>query len=451
MPIVIFLLGITLLLVLIMRFRFNAFVALLIVSTGIGLGMGAPPTEVLKSVQNGIGGTLGYLAPLLGLGAMLGALIADSGAAEVITLRLVRLFGEKRLQWALVLTGFIVGIPMFYNVAFLMLIPLIFALARQTKLPLLYVGIPMITSLSVTHGFLPPHPAPTAIALEYEADLTLVVMYGLILAVPTVILAGVVFGKTLRNMDTPIPAGIFPEGVSKTPRRPSFGMALFVALVPVLLMAASAGVELGFKPLPIAEGTDEPPVFHPVYQFFRFVGDPMMALLISVLVGTWLLGTRLGKPLRDIMTDLTTSVKAIAMIMLVIAGGGALKQVLIDSGISEFVVDALQGANIPPLVLAWLVAASLRVAIGSATVSALTAAGIVVPMLSGSTDVSPELLVLATGAGSLTLSQVNDTGFWMFKEYFGLTIPQTLRTWTVMETIVSIVGLIGCLLLDLVV
>ena len=451
MPILIFLLGIALLLLLIMRFRVNAFVALLLVSTGIGLGMGAPPTEVLASIQRGIGGTLGYLAPLLGLGAMLGALIADSGAAEVITLRLVRAFGEKRLQWALVLTGFIVGIPMFYNVAFLMLIPLIFALARQTKLPLLYVGIPMITSLSVTHGFLPPHPAPTAIALEYNADLTLVVLYGLLLAVPTVILAGVVFGKTLRHLDTPIPVGIFPEGVRETPRRPGFGMALFVALVPVGLMAASAVAELAFKPLPLAEGTDGPLVLHPLYQFFRFVGDPMMALLISVLVGTWLLGTRLGKPLRAIMSDLTVSVQAIAMILLVIAGGGALKQVLIDSGISEFVVDALRGAHIPPLVLAWLVAASLRVAIGSATVSALTAAGIVVPMLADTPDVSPELLVLATGAGSLTLSQVNDTGFWMFKEYFGLTIPQTLRTWTVMETIVSVVGLVGCLLLDLVV
>ena len=436
MPIVIFLLGIAVLLLLIMRFRVNAFLALLLVSTGIGLGMGAAPASVLKSVQNGIGGTLGYLAPLLGLGAMLGALIADSGAAEVITHRLIRFFGQKRLHWALMLTGFIVGIPMFYNVAFLMLIPLVFAIARSAKLPLVYVGIPAIASLSVTHGFLPPHPAPSAIAVEYGADLSLVMIYGLILAVPTVILAGAVFGSTLRNFSTPIPAGIFPEGVGKTPRAPAFGLALFVALVPVLLMGASAGAELSDLPEESA-----------AYVFLRFVGDPMVALLLSVLLAVWLLGINLGKPLKDIMFDLTTSVKAIAMIMLIIAGGGALKQVLIDSGISEYVVDLLRGANIPPLVLAWLVAACLRVAIGSATVSALTAAGIVVPML-GEVDVSPELLVLATGAGSLTLSQVNDTGFWMFKEYFGLTIPQTLKTWTVMETIVSVVGLLGCLVLE---
>ena len=442
MPLLIVLGGILLLLLLIMKLRLNAFVALIIVAIVVGLAMGGSPESVMGSIQAGVGGTLGYLALILGLGAMLGSLLANSGAADTITSRLIALFGERHLPWALMLTGFIIGIPMFYTVAFIMLIPIIFSVAERTGLPLVYVGIPMITSLSVTHGFLPPHPAPTAISAIYQADLSLVLLYGLILAIPTVILAGVVFGKTLKNFVTVPPKHLFrqPVDVGKH-QAPSFGLAVGTALAPVLLMAMGALAKLLLAPIePDAAGST-------AYQILTFIGNPTIALLLSVLLGIYTLGVCSGRPLDAVMLNMAEGVKSIALILLIIAGGGAFKQVLVDSGVSAYIVDLMQGTDLHPLLLAWLVAAFLRVALGSATVAALTAAGIVLPLLN-ETDVSPELLVLATGAGSLTLSQVNDTGFWLFKEYFGLTIPQTLRTWTVMETIVSVVGLIGCLLLD---
>lgn len=433
MPIIIVLLSVTVLLTLIMYFRFNAFIALIIVALGVGVAQGMEITAVIDSIKNGVGGTLGYLALVLGFGAMLGALIAESGAAHRITQVLIDTFGLKYIQLAAIIAGFIVGIPIFYNVGFIMLIPIIFAIAASTKLPLLYVGIPMISALSVTHGFLPPHPAPTAIADIYGADMSLTLLYGIIIGIPTVLLAGLAFGQTFKNFHTPFPKDIIEIKVPE--KLPGFGISVFTALLPVLLMAAAAVAKLYLTPDSLT------------FKTLAFLGDPIIALLIAVLFAIYTLGYSQGKSMKAIMDSLTQSVKAIAMIMLIIAGGGAFKQVLIDSGISEYIIEAFQDTNISPLLLAWLIAAALRITLGSATVAALTAAGIASPLI-GSTDVNPELLVLATGAGSLTCSQVNDTGFWMFKEYFNLTIGQTLRSWTVMETIVSIVGLAGCLLLD---
>lgn len=436
MPILIILLAVVFLLTLIIRFKFHPFIALTIVAVFTGLAQGMDFSSVLKSMQNGVGGTLGYLAFVLGFGAMLGAIIAQSGAAEQITDRLVRLFGKKHIQWALVLTGFIVGIPMFYTVGFIMLVPLVFVVARTTGLPLLYLAIPLVASLSVTHGFLPPHPAPTAIALIYEADLGLTLVYGLIIAVPTIIIAGPLFGRTLKHINvTPNPA-IMPIPRSKDLPMPSFAVSLWTALLPVILMAGAAVAKLV-----LAEDSF-------AYQLINFIGEPIMALLIALLVATYTLGLSLGQTMKSITTTYSESVKGIAMIMLIIGGGGAFKQVLIDSGISEFIVSQLQNTNLNALILAWAIAAALRIALGSATVAAITAGGIAAPLI-GSGQVNPELLVLATGAGSLTFSQVNDTGFWLFKEYFNLTIWETFRSWTVMETLVSIIGLIGCLLLDL--
>lgn len=435
MPIFLLALSVATLLLLIMYFRFNTFIALLLVSIAVGLAQGMEFTAVMNAIKNGVGGTLGDLALVLGLGAMLGAIIAESGAALRITNVLINSFGLKWIQVAAVLAGFIIGIPIFYNVGFIMLIPIIFSIAHSTKLPLLYVGIPMISALSVTHGFLPPHPAPTAIAGIYGADMSLTLLYGIIIGIPTVLIAGLLFGRLFKDFHTPIPKDIFDFKVTDVAQAPSFGISVFSALLPVLLMGGAAIAKLNF-----IENSIE-------YNIFSFLGDPVVALLIAVLFATYSLGIRMGKFMREVMESCTNSVKAIAMIMLIIAGGGAFKQVLIDSGISEYIVAAFQTTSISPLLLAWTVAAALRITLGSATVAALTAAGIAMPLLNH-TDVSPELLVLATGAGSLTLSQVNDTGFWMFKEYFNLTIWQTLRSWTVMETIISIAGLIGCLLLN---
>lgn len=429
-------LGIVVLLLLIIGFRFNAFIALIIVSLGIGIALDMPFPAVIDSIKKGVGSTLGYLALILGLGAMLGALIAESGAAQNITTKLIDKFGVKNVHWAVILTGFIVGVPMFYSVGFIILIPIIFSIAQSTKLPILYVGIPMVASLSVTHGFLPPHPAPTAIAELYGADISLTLLYGLIIAIPTIIIAGPIFGSTLKNFKTKEqPKDLFPLKEIPAEQLPSLGISILTALMPVILMTLSAVAKLT-----LAEDTI-------VFQILNFLGDPVIAILLAVLLAVYTLGLNTGRTMKSVMDSLGDSVKVIAMILLIIGAGGAFKQVLIDSGTGEDIKALMEGSQISLLLLAWTIAAIFRVALGSATLAALTAGGIVFPLIGGS-DVSPELLVLATGAGSLTLSNVNDTGFWMFKEYFNLTIWETFRSWTVMETIVSIVGLIGCLLLD---
>lgn len=435
MPLLVIAIGIAALLILILGFRINAFIALILVSLGVGMGVGMSPLESVDAIQKGVGSTLGSLALILGFGAMLGNLIAESGAAQVISRRLINGFGIKYIPWAMVLTGFIVGVPMFYTVAFLVVIPIIFAVSEETKLPVLYIGLPIIASLSVTHGFLPPHPAPTAIVEFYGADMQMTLLYGLVLAVPTVILAGVIFGKTFRNFSTEIPSHLFKKREIPGNQLPSFGVSVFTALIPVLLMGLAAVSKLTL------------PKENLLNQVLQFTGDPIIALLLAVLIAIWTLGLQSGRSLRETMESMTDAVKPVAIIMLIIAGGGAFKQVLVDSGTSAYIVDAMQHVNLSPLVMAWCVAAALRIALGSATVAALTAAGIVQPLVATGT-VNAELLVLATGAGSLTFSQVNDTGFWLFKEYFNLSIVETLKSWTAMETIVSIAGLAGCLVLD---
>lgn len=444
MPIVIVIAGIAALLFLIIKLRFNAFIALILVAIGVGLAQGMPlvcsdtvKTCVLKSIEKGVGGTLGQLALILGLGAMLGSLIADSGAAQNIANKLIEKFGLRYIQWSVIATGFIVGVPMFYNVGFIILIPIIFVIARSTGLPVLYVGIPMAASLSVTHGFLPPHPAPTAIAVMYNANIGLTLLYGLILAVPAIIIAGPLFGRLFRHSKATVPDKLFPSVQIPPERVPSLGSSILVALSPVLLMMIATVAKLT-----MSEDT-------PLYNFLSFIGEPVSALLISLLVGIYALALRQGQSLKSTMDGMAESVKGVAMILLIIGGGGAFKEVLVDSGISDYIVDSFDGTDISPLVLAWCIAAALRVFLGSATVAALTAGGIVAPMLGA--GVSPELLVLAIGAGSLTFSTVNDTGFWMFKEFFNLSILDTFKSWTVMETIISLVGLAGCLILETVI
>lgn len=435
MPILIIITGIIVLLLLIMWLRLNAFLALIMVSLGVGVALGMDLTQVAGTIKKGVGDTLGELALVLGFGAMLGGIIAESGAARVITTRMIDAFGRRWIAFAMVLTGFIVGIPLFYSVGFLMVIPLIFAVANQTKLPILYVGIPMVSALSVTHGFLPPHPAPTAIAIIYKADIPLTLMYGIIIAIPSILIAGPLFARTFKNKFTPVSAELFKMDAAPEGPQPGFAVGVFTALTPVLLMGLAAITQLTL------------PKTHIIYGVAQFIGDPVIAMLLAVLISVYTLGIKLKKSMTSVMEIFVNSVKSVAMILLIIGGGGAFKQVLVDSGAGDYLVKALEGLEVSPLLLAWMIAAALRIALGSATIAALTAAGIVAPLVA-STNVNPELLVLATGAGSLTCSQVNDTGFWLFKEYFNLSIPDTLRSWTAMETIISIVGLAGCLLLN---
>ncbi len=434
MPLIIAVLGIFLLFLLIAKFKLNAFLSFIIVCLFVGIFQGMELQSLVQSIQRGIGNTLGFLVLILGLGAMLGKLVADSGAAQQITTQLVAKFGVKHVQWAMVVTGFIVGIPMFYSVGFVILIPLVFTIAFSTGLPLLYVGLPMLTSLSVTHGYLPPHPAPTAIAAMFNADIGKTLLYGLIVAVPAIIVAGPLFARTIKNIEAkPLKEFYNAEPIPEE-ELPSTAVSILSALSPIIFIGIGIGSEQFLQ-----EGL--------LRNILSFIGNPVIALLLSVLIAIYSLGLAKGKEMSTLMNSLSSSVSSITMILLIIAGAGALKEVLIDSQVSDYIADSLKGSSISPLVLAWLIATAIRVSVGSATVAGLTAAGIVLPLASG-TGTSPELMVLAIGSGSLMLSHVNDTGFWMFKEYFNLSVKETLSTWTVMETLVGIMGLLGVLAIN---
>lgn len=415
--------------------KVNPFLAFLIVSIAAGLFLGIPFTKIIASVQKGIGDTLGSLVIIIVLGAMLGKLVADSGAAQKIASVMMKAFGEKYIQWALMVTGFIVGIPLFYGVGFVLLVPLLFSVVYQYKLPAVYIGLPMLAALSVTFGFLPPHPAPTALAVQFNANIGITLIYGLIISIPAILIAGPLFAKTLRNIHA-VPLETFHGKTLPEDRLPGSVSSFFSALLPVgLLMIATLLVYV------IPRGTM-------ISKVIAFLAEPAVVMIIALAVATYSIGLKQGFTIKEVMSIYTESVKDIAMILLIIASAGALKQVLIDSGVSDQIASQLHGVNISPLLLAWIIAAIIRICIGSATVAGLTTAGILAPIISQS-HVNPCLMVLSIGAGSLACSHVNDSGFWLFKEYFNLSIKDTLRSWTLMESIISVVGLGGVLLLNL--
>jgi len=436
MPLLIAVLAVVLLLLLITVAKFNAFLSFVMVCIFVGLTMGLPLEDTIEALKKGIGDTLGLLVLILGFGAMLGRILADSGAAQRITQSLVDAFGLKRVHWALMLAGFIVGIPMFYSVGFVILIPLVFTLAAATGLPLLFVAVPMIASLSVTHGLLPPHPAPTALADMFGADMGKTIMLGLLISIPTIILSGPVLSPLFKKIKASPMKDFTGSAALKEEELPSIFLSILAALMPVVLIGLSA--LLTFL---LGEGS----VLYPVAVG---MGNPVLAMLLSVLFALFALSLRNGRKITEVMEDLGHSISSIAMILLIIAGAGSLKEILVASGISEYLGDLLRQSNASPLLLAWTIAAVIRLSIGSATVAAMTAAGIVLPLLSDP-SVSPELMVLAVGSGSLICSHVNDAGFWMFKEYLNLSVRDTLLTWSVMETVISLVSMAGVLLLNI--
>ena len=435
MSLLIILACIVLLVLLITRFKFNTFLAFLLVSLLTGLLLGMPVTALTASVQKGMGDLLGSLAIVIVSGAMLGKLVAESGAAQQITSGLMKVFGTRNIQWALMITGFIVGIPLFYNVGFVLVIPLIFSAAYRFNLPVVYIGVPMLASLSVTHGFLPPHPSPTARVGQFNADMGLTLVYGIIIAIPTVILAGPLFARTLKKIQA-TPLQTFMPADLPEDRLPALGNSIFSSLLPVILLALTT-LAAPFVPESgsFANGV-------------RFFSEPDIVMLLALLYATWSLGIRSGMSMERITAIYGEAVKDISLILLIIAGAGALKQIMVDSGVSTEIAGLLQDLDMDPLVLGWLIAATIRVCMGSATVSGLTAAGIVAPAIAGQ-SVDPNLMVLSIGAGSLMFSHVNDSGFWMFKEYFNLSIMDTIKSWSLMETIVAIAGLAFVLILDM--
>ncbi|MDR6943851.1 gluconate:H+ symporter [Mucilaginibacter pocheonensis] len=435
MTILVLIFCILLLIALITWAKVNAFLAFLIVALLAGCFFGMPFTTVIASVNKGLGDTLGSVAIIIVLGAMLGKLVAESGAAQRIAHFMHGLFGAKYVTYAMAITGFIVGIPLYYNVGFILLVPIIFSVASSYRLPLLYVGMPMLTALSVMHGFLPPHPSPMTLISVFHADVVKTFGYGLIIAIPAIIIAGPVFSTTLKKIG---PNGLqFAGSSAALPANelPGIINSILSSLLPVVLICLAHLPSVFFGQVPF------------IKNLASWFAEPVIAMLLTLIISTYTLGLHKGRPLAKIMDSYVCAVKDIAMVLIIIGSAGALKQIFVDSHLGDVLAGMLVNSTMHPLLFAWLATACLRLCLGSATVAGVTAAGVLFPIAHHS-GVNTNLLVLAIGAGSLFGSHVNDTAFWLCKEYFGLSVKETLRSWTVMESLVSVIGLAGVLSLD---
>lgn len=435
MTIFLVLLSIAILVLLIVWAKLNPFLAFLIASITAGFLLGLPADQIAGSVQKGMGNLLGDLVIVIVMGAMLGKLVAESGGAQRIANTLMNIFGEKYITWAMALTGLIVGIPLFYNVGFVLLVPLAFTVAYQYKISAVYVGIPLLAALSVTHGFLPPHPSPAALVAQFEANMGLTLFYGFLITIPTVAIAGPIFATQLKKVEAK-PLKTFQAEIKEEKDLPGNANSFITALLPVFLLVGTTAISLNW------ETSGE------LNELVGFISNPGIVMIISVLIGTYTLGLRRRFSMKQLMSLYTDATKDIAMILLIVAGAGALKQVFTDTGVSQVIADGLKTWQMHPLILAWLITAIIRVCVGSATVAGLTTAGIIAPLVT-TMNVDPNLLVLSIGAGSLMFSHFNDAGFWMYKEFFNVSIRDTIRTWSLMETLVAVIGLIGVLILDI--
>jgi GntP family gluconate:H+ symporter len=429
------------LIVLIARFKLHPFVVLIAVSLGMGTAAGMPLGSVVKAFEDGVGGVLGFIAIVVGLGTMLGKMMAESGGATRIATTLITLFGEKRVHWAIMFVAFIVGIPVFFQVGFVLLIPLVFTIARRTGMSLVKIGIPLVAGLSVVHGMVPPHPAAMLAVGAYKADVGRTIAYAILVGLPTASLAGPIFASWIAPRialpaESPI-AAQFAGGVARD--MPGFRITLFTVLLPVILMLGASAADVTLDSASTLRAA------------LDFVGSPIVSLLLALLFSFWSLGYKQRFTRDQILKFANDCLGPTATILLVIGAGGGFNRVLLESGVGKAIADLALGSHASPLLLAWTVAALIRVATGSATVAMTTGAGIVAPIAAATPGMHAELLVLATGAGSLVLSHVNDSGFWLIKEFFNMTVPQTLQTWTVAETIIGVVGLCFTLLLSLVV
>ncbi len=415
--------------------KVNAFLAFIMVALLAGCLFGMPFATVIASINKGLGDTLGSVAIIIVLGAMLGKLVAESGAAQRIAHFMHDLFGAKYVTYAMALTGFIVGIPLYYNVGFILLVPIIFSVASSYRLPLLYVGMPMLTALSVMHGFLPPHPSPMTLISVFHADIIKTFGYGLVIAIPAIIIAGPIFASTLKNIGSKGLRFANTQAALPDDELPGIANSILSSLLPVILICLAYLLPLLFGAAPV------------IKIIAQWLGEPIIAMLLTVVISTYTLGLQKGRPLAKIMEGYVCAVKDIAMVLLIIGSAGALKQIFVDSRLSDVLAVMLVQSAMPPLLLAWLATACLRLCLGSATVAGVTAAGVLFPIAQHA-GINTNLLVLAIGAGSLFGSHVNDTAFWLCKEYFGLSVKETLRSWTVMESLVSVIGLAGVLALN---
>ncbi len=442
--ILIVLVGVSLLLMMVLKFKLNAFIALLITSIVVGVMAGMPLQKISESIQEGMGSTLGFVATVVGLGAIFGQMLESSGGAKSLANYLLRKFGTNKATWALTLTGFIVGIPIFLDVGFIILIPIVYALTRDTKRSVLYYAIPLLAGLAVTHTMVPPTPGPTAVGEILGVDLGWVVLMGLIVGIPTAIIAGPVFGKFIaKRINIPAP-NVFQETESDSEKPadlPSFGTIAALILTPLSLILMSTFVKLGVDKGALGKSV--------LTEILTFIGHPFTALIIATLLSI-LLCLKRNMPGQKILDLSTKALGPAGIIILVTGAGGVLKQILVDSGIGKMLAESLADSSIPLIVLAWVIAALVRITQGSATVAMITSAGIISPLLSTFTLSQPDtaIIVIAIAAGATIMSHVNDSGFWIVSKYLGMNEKQTLQSWTVMETIIAVCGLVFTLILS---
>ncbi|MBE5099867.1 GntP family permease [Priestia aryabhattai] len=415
--------------------KWHAFISLTVASLFLAIMSGLSMDKIVGAYETGVGSVLGHLVGILALGTILGKMMSDSGAGMQVAEFFIRFFGIKKLPWAMLFAGFIIGIPVFFEVGIVILLPLVISIHKTTRQNILLIALPVIAGLSIVHGLVPPHPgAMTAIGI-YNADLGRVLLYSLVIALPAAVVAGPVFAKWVHKR-------VIPEGEpelirvsTSSEKLPNTGISFFIILLPVLLMVLS--VMAPYIPLSSF-----------LTKFFVFIGSPVIALLISCFAAFYLLGMRQGMKKDMIKRLVEESLLPVGSIILIIGAGGGFKQILIDSGVGTSIAQMSEQLSLSPIVLAFMVAGLIRIATGSATVALTTAAGIVSPIIVHMSGVNLELLVIATGAGSLMFSHVNDAGFWLVKEYLGLTVKETFKTWTVLETLLSFIAFGGVLLFD---
>ncbi|MBL1114144.1 gluconate permease [Streptomyces sp. 110] len=437
MPLVVVGISVAILLFLMTKLKLNGFIALLLVAVGVALVQGVEMEKIPDVLGEGVGGQIGDTMLVVGLGAMVGRVMGDCGAAQRIANTLIDTFGLRWVQVAMVVTAMLIGVTMFYEVAFVIIVPVAFTIVRVTRKNLLWVGLPMSIALSTMHSFLPPHPGPTAVASTFHASVGLTLFYGLFIAVPAGALIALVWPRLpfVRRMDPEIPKGLVSERTFTEEEMPGLGWSLSVALVPVVLIAGAAVTDMAVS------GSS------PVLHFITFIGSAPIALLLTLLLAVWAFGPRIGRSLSEVSASCNSAAQAMAMILLVIGAGGAFKNVLVEGGISDYIKDLTDDWSISPIILAWLIAVVLRIALGSATVAVVTAAGVVQPLLENS-GVHPELMVLAVSCGSIAFSHVNDPGFWMFKEYFNLSVIDAIKARTTYTTVLAVLGLGGVLAVE---
>lgn len=432
------LLAIASIIVLISATKLPPFLSILIGTFIAGVGAGLPPEEVAKAFSKGAGAILGEAGIIIALGSMLGALMAESGAADRIATTLLGLGKGKSLPWVMALVAMVIGLPLFFEVGLVMMVPIIFVMAKRSNQPLLKIAIPALAGMTTLHALMPPHPGPLIAVSALHADLGLTMLLGFCLAVPAVILAGPLYGNWLSKrmqVDEPADIGALFSAPPKAPRQPSFGVSLLIILLPVILMLGSTLAKVAMAPE------------NPLALTLKFLGEPLIALGLAVIAAVICLGWAAGMPRAEVGNTLRKALAPIAVLLLTIGAGGGLKQTLLDAGVSQTISKVAEGVHMPYLLLAWLIAVALRQATGSATVATTTTAGILAPMMAGLAATQSSLVALAIGAGSVFFCHVNDAGFWMVREYFGLQLKQTIWVWSVLQTIVSVVGLVGTLLL----